>query len=251
VYKTVEHTLFLGKNVVFVPECPSTNDLAATLLPLASTVEGTIVITNHQTAGRGQRGNTWQTLPGQNLTFSLILKPTFLPVKDQFYLTVVTALGLHDFLKAKMLDVIQIKWPNDLLVNEKKICGILIENQVQNNVLASSIVGIGLNIMQEIFALSNATSLKLETGKNYSLSDEFQSLLSFLEARYLLLRQGKRNELLHDYLQVLYRINNRHSFKSKEIEFEGIIVGVDDIGRLQVSTTNGLRTFDLKEIQYL
>ncbi len=250
-YKTVEHTLFLGKNVVFVPECSSTNDLAATLLPLASTVEGTIVITNHQTAGRGQRGNTWQAAPVQNLTFSLILKPAFLPVKDQFHLTVVTALGLHDFLKAKRLERIQIKWPNDLLVNERKICGILIENQVQNNVLASSIVGIGLNIRQDIFTLPNATSLKLETGKDYSLSDEFQLLLSFLEARYLLLRQGKRNELLHDYLQVLYRINKGHSFRSKEIDFEGTIVGVDDIGRLQINTASGVRTFDLKEIQYL
>lgn len=250
-YKTVEHTLFLGKNVVFVPECRSTNDLAATLLPLASTVEGTVVITNHQTAGRGQRGNTWQAEPGQNLTFSLILKPAFLPVKDQFYLTVVTALGIHDFLKARGVEGIQIKWPNDLLVNEKKICGILIENQVQNNVLASSIVGIGLNIMQENFALPSATSLKLETEKNYFLSDEFQSLLSFLEVRYLVLRQGKRKELLHDYLQVLYRMNSRHTFKSQETEFEGTIIGVDDIGRLQVSTTNGVRTFDLKEIQYM
>ena len=250
-YKTVEHTLFLGKNVVFVPECPSTNDLAATLLPLASTVEGTVVITNHQTAGRGQRGNTWHAEPGQNLTFSLILKPTFLPVKDQFYLTVVITLGIYDFLKAKTLELVQIKWPNDILANEKKICGILIENQVQNRVITSSIVGIGLNVRQENFALSSATSLKKITGNNYSLVDEFQLLISFIEVRYLLLRQSKQNELLRDYLQVLYRINIKHNFKSQEAEFEGTILGVDSIGRLQVSTTTGVRTFDLKEIQYL
>ena len=250
-YKTVEHTLFLGKNVVFVPECPSTNDLAATLLPLASTVEGTVVITNHQTAGRGQRGNTWHAEPGQNLTFSLILRPTFLPVKDQFYLTVVITLGIYDFFKAKTLELVQIKWPNDILANEKKICGILIENQVQNRVITSSIVGIGLNVRQDNFAVSSATSLKKITGNNYSLIDEFQLLISFIEVRYLLLRQSKQNELLKNYLQVLYRINIKHSFKSQEAEFEGTILGVDSIGRLQVSTTTGVRTFDLKEIQYL
>jgi BirA family biotin operon repressor/biotin-[acetyl-CoA-carboxylase] ligase len=251
VYKTVEQTLFLGKNVVFVPECPSTNDLAASLLPLPSTVEGTVVITNHQRAGRGQRGNTWHAEPGQNLTFSIILKPTFLPVKEQFYLTVITALGIYDFLKTKLDDKIHIKWPNDILILEKKVCGILIENQVQKTALTSSIVGIGLNIGQENFSLPSATSLKKITGKSYSLQDEFQWLLSFIEARYLLLRHGKHHELLRDYLQVLYRINETHFFKNNDQEFEGAIEGVDAIGKLQIRTTEGIRTFDLKEIQFV
>jgi BirA family biotin operon repressor/biotin-[acetyl-CoA-carboxylase] ligase len=251
VYKTVTDTLFLGKNIVFVPECPSTNDLAATLLPLTSTVEGTVVITHHQTAGRGQRGNTWQAEAGQNLTFSLIVKPVFLPVKDQFYLTVATTLGIHDYLKAKGVEDVKIKWPNDVLAEGRKICGILIENQVQGSSLTSSIIGIGVNILQENFYAPSATSLKKITGEKYMLPAEFEALIAAIEVRYLKLRQGKRSELLQEYLQVLYQINERKNYRSLEEEFEGTIIGVDEIGKLQVSTTTGVRTFDLKEIQYM
>lgn len=250
-YKTVTDTLFLGKNIVFVSECPSTNDLAATLLQLPETVEGTVVITDNQTAGRGQRGNTWHAEAGQNLTFSLIVKPSFLPVKDQFYLTVATTLGIRHFLNAKGVENVKIKWPNDVLAGEKKLCGILIENQVQGSVLASSIIGIGLNVMQEQFSTPSATSMKKITGSKYELPVEFEHLIAALEVPYLKLRQGKRSELLHEYLQVLYQINEVKSYRSVDGEFEGTIVGVDAIGKLQVSTTTGVRTFDLKEIQYV
>lgn len=250
-YKTVTDTLFLGKNIVFVPECPSTNDLAATLLPLPSTVEGTVVITDNQTAGRGQRGNTWQAEAAQNFTFSLIVKPSFLPVKDQFYLTVVTTLGIHDFLKAKGVADVKIKWPNDVLAQGKKICGILIENQVQGTTLASSIIGIGLNMLQENFPVTSATSLKNITGDKYDLQVEFEQLMAVIEVRYLRLRQGKQSELLQEYLSALYQINQLRKYRSVKEEFEGTIIGVDAIGKLQVSTTTGVRTFDLKEIQYV
>lgn len=250
-YKTVTDTLFLGKNIVFVPECPSTNDLAATLLPLTSTVEGTIVITNNQTAGRGQRGNAWQAEAGKNLTFSLIVKPSFLPVKDQFYLTVATTLGIYDFLKIKGATDVKIKWPNDVLTGGKKICGILIENQVQGSTLASSIIGIGLNVLQENFISPSATSLKNITGKLYELSVEFAALIAAIEVRYLKLRQGQQAALLKEYLQVLYQIHEVKHYRSAGEEFEGTIMGVDAIGKLQVSTSTGVRTFDLKEIQYV
>lgn len=250
-YKTVTDTLFLGKNIVFVPECPSTNDLASTLLLLPTTVEGTVVITNNQTAGRGQRGNTWQTEANQNLTFSLIVKPSFLPVKDQFYLTVATTLGIQDFLKAKGVEDVKIKWPNDVLAGGKKVCGILIENQLQGSTLASSIIGVGLNVSQENFAVTTATSLKKVTGNEYVLSVEFGQLIAAIEVQYLKLRQGKRSELLQEYLRVLYQINEAKTYRSVDEPFEGTIIGVDAIGKLQVSTTTGVRTFDLKEIQYM
>lgn len=250
-YKTVEHTLFLGKNIVFVPQCPSTNDLAARLLEQSAVAEGTVVITDHQTSGRGQRGNSWVTEPRLNLTFSLILKPAFLSVAKQFFLTVVTTLAVYDFLKAKGVDGVRIKWPNDMLVADHKICGILIENQLKGNTLASSIIGIGLNILQEEFLIPSATSLKMVTGKSYNLSEEFGKLISLLESRYLLLRQGKQDELLQEYLQVLYRIHEEHSYQSRGEVFQGTIQGVDAIGKLQLATSTGIRTFDLKEIQYL
>lgn len=249
-YKTAEKTLFIGKNVVFVDQCPSTNDLANRLIP-TTVGEGTVVIANQQSAGKGQRGNSWESKAGQNLTFSIILRPGFLAINDQFFLTVVVALGVYDYLKSKGLQLVQIKWPNDLLVNEKKICGILIENQLQGGFIASSILGIGINILQEEFSINTATSLKNETKNDFSLPVEFDQVLSFLEKRYLQLRNNKRTDLLNDYLKGLYRINQPATYKSQDEHFIGTIQGVNAIGKLELLVNNEVRTFDLKEIQYV
>jgi BirA family transcriptional regulator, biotin operon repressor / biotin---[acetyl-CoA-carboxylase] ligase len=251
VYKTAEHTLFIGKNIVFVPECPSTNDLATRLAQQVAAIEGTVVITDSQTAGRGQRGNSWVSTANQNLTFSLILKPNFLSIKDQFLLNVFTSLAIRDYLTIKTSLGIHIKWPNDILVNEKKICGILIENQLQGTAFTSSIIGIGLNVLQKEFSIETATSLASLTHQQYELSDELNSLLSFIEARYLQLRQNRFAELLDDYLWNMYRIHQRHLFKSEDVVFEGMIIGINEIGKLKVDTDEGVKVFDLKEITYL
>jgi BirA family transcriptional regulator, biotin operon repressor / biotin---[acetyl-CoA-carboxylase] ligase len=251
VYKTAEHTLFIGKNIVFVPECASTNDLALRLLQTTPTTEGTIVITDSQTAGRGQRGNTWVAAAKQNLTFSLILKPTFLPIKDQFFLNVFTSLALRDYLKSKMAEEVQIKWPNDILVNRKKIAGILIENQLQGNVLSTTMVGVGLNVLQKEFSIATATSLASITNQLFELSTELHSLLSFLEARYMQLRQNRFTELLKDYLTNLYQIHQKHLYKYNDRVFEGTIIGIDEIGKLKMETPEGVKHFGLKEISYM
>lgn len=251
-YKTVEHTLFIGKTIVHVPTCSSTNDLATRLLQQSTSAEGTVVVTDHQTAGRGQRGNTWLTEPHQNLTFSVILKPSFLSVKDQFLLTIVTALSVYDYLMGKGVgDRVRVKWPNDLMVVDKKIGGILIENQVQGSFLLSSVLGIGLNINQDVFSIPTATSLKQLTNTMFNLPVEISQLLSFLEAHYLLLRQGRQEELLQKYLQVLYRINELHTYSIEDRLIEATIVGVDELGKLKLATSEGLKTCDLKEIRYV
>ena len=119
-YKIPANTLFTGKNLVFVPDCPSTNTLALEISQQSPVKEGTVVITDQQTAGKGQRGNTWEAEPRQNLTFSLILKPTFLAVNKQFYLNIVICLALKDYLRQKTSGPVHIKWPNDILVHQKK-----------------------------------------------------------------------------------------------------------------------------------
>lgn len=250
-YKTVENTLFTGKNVVFISSCTSTNDLALKLLQQSKVAEGTVVITNSQTAGRGQRGNQWQAEPGQNLTLSVILRPAFLQIKDQFYLTMVTALAVHDFLKSQLSTPAQIKWPNDILMRGKKLGGILIENQLQGNHLATSVVGIGLNINQKNFAFPTATSLSLLTQQTYALGDIFSALLSHLESRYLMLHGGKFEVLKQDYLQNLFQLNEVRTYQSKHGQFTGIIRGIDAWGKLVMETEQGLQHFDLKEIVFL
>ncbi|MFZ6011863.1 MAG: biotin--[acetyl-CoA-carboxylase] ligase [Bacteroidota bacterium] len=250
-YKIPANTLFLGKNLVFVPECHSTNDLALQLSQKPETPEGTVVITNHQTAGRGQRGNTWHAAPGMNLTFSVIVKPAFLALKDQFYLNMVTSLAVRDLLKNNIDSNIEVKWPNDVLINGKKVCGILVENQIHGSRFTNSVIGIGLNINQEEFALPTATSLALIRGQKVDLAGTLEILLANLESRYLQLRQQKLTLLKDDYLRALYWRNELHTFSSHDKTFEGVIRNVDDIGRLQVETDEGLRVFDLKEISYI
>jgi BirA family biotin operon repressor/biotin-[acetyl-CoA-carboxylase] ligase len=249
-YKIPANTLFVGKNLVFVPECHSTNTLAMDLSQLESSVEGTVVITDNQHGGRGQRGNRWVSQPGKNLTFSLILKPAFLRPDQQFRLTMVMSLAVADYVKGKVPDSIKIKWPNDVLVNERKICGILIENSLSGDTIQSAVVGIGLNINQVSFPNLNATSIKQETGKNYTLQNELPLLLQAIEERYVQLRDGRINLLENDYLTNLFRKGELHAFNTMNGALNGMIEGVDQRGRLILQTSEGKQFYDLKEISF-
>lgn len=239
----------MGKNIVFVPECHSTNTLASELCQKSSVAEGTLVITDNQVSGRGQRGNLWVSAPGTNLTFSLVLKPS-LSLADQFYLTIVTSLALHDLLSHMEIAEVKIKWPNDILTNEKKICGILIENSVSGNKIQHSIVGIGLNVNQQSFELATATSVAIQTNKTHALEETLHALLEKIEVRYLALRAGKKEELKRDYLHALYRRGEQHRFITAEGLLEGTMTDVSESGQLMVTTSRGTQLFNLKEISF-
>lgn len=214
-------------------------------------MEGTTVITHHQTAGRGQRGNIWFSEEGKNLTFSIILKPTVLPVKDQFYLNMAIALGVYDYLQDIFQDHVKIKWPNDILVKGKKVCGILIENQVSGQQIQHSIVGVGLNVNQENFFLENAASVRLLSGKEFQLEGVLESVLEKIESRYLLVREQLLDTLSIAFTEVMYWLGEQHVFSTRGVEFTGMVMGVDEIGRLKIQTNQGLKTFGVKEVEYL
>ncbi len=257
-YKIPANTLFMGKNLVFVPECPSTNTLALEIGQQSPAKEGTVVITDHQTAGKGQRGNTWDAEPSQNLTFSLILRPGFLPVNKQFYLNIVISLGLYNYLKEKTSDPVYIKWPNDILVHGKKVSGILVENQLKGMQISNTIAGIGFNLNQKVFASSSAISLSQVIGTTLDRHEELPLLLGHIESRYLQLRQacmaapsGDYQPLMDDYLAALYRRHEKHLFSANGALFEGTIHDIDEWGKLRVETSNGFRSFGIKEISYV
>jgi BirA family biotin operon repressor/biotin-[acetyl-CoA-carboxylase] ligase len=250
-YKILANTLFTGQRLVFVPECHSTNSLASELASKTNLPEGTVVITSHQTAGRGQRGNTWETSAGMNLTFSVLMKPVFLSVKNQFSLTLMTSLAIADFLKAQAIEAVTIKWPNDILVGKKKICGILIENSVQKEFIQQSIIGIGLNINQAEFTVSTATSMANATGKNFDLNQLLNTLLENLEQRYLQLRAGKLPALKNEYLDTLFGRGELRTFLSQGKKIEGIIEDVNENGELLVSVDSKQFKYSLKEITFL
>jgi BirA family transcriptional regulator, biotin operon repressor / biotin---[acetyl-CoA-carboxylase] ligase len=241
----------MGKNLVYVPECHSTNTLASELCQLTSAMEGTIVITDNQTKGRGQRGNSWLSDPHKNLTFSLIVLPTFLRPIDQFNLTIAISLALRDFLTHRISGDINIKWPNDILINGKKVCGILIENTLSRDTIHYSIVGIGLNVNQDSFLLETATSMKAIALHDFNLSDEWSLLCEFLERRYLQLRAGRIEELKSDYLSCLFGKGELRRFIDATGETQGVIEGIDQQGKLLIDTQAGIKTYDLKEIRFI
>lgn len=250
-YKIPANTLFIGKNLVYVPECHSTNTLASDLCQRASTVEGTVIITDNQTKGRGQRGNSWVSDAHQNLTFSMILKPAFLKPADQFNLTITISLALRDFLTQRLSSIVKIKWPNDIMVDGKKVCGILIENTLAGDAIQYSIAGIGLNVNQHSFLIETATSMKEVAGHDFKLQDEFEGLLQFLENRYLQLRSGKIEVLKSDYLSSLYGRGELRKFDDAMGEFDGVIKGITQQGKLIIETQSGIKSYDLKEIRFI
>jgi BirA family biotin operon repressor/biotin-[acetyl-CoA-carboxylase] ligase len=254
-YNIPNDTLFVGKNLIELPSCQSTNDEAAALLNQQPNVaEGSLIVTPQQTGGRGQRGNTWLAVHGQNITCSFILKPTFLLAQQQFALNVVAALAIAEMLQTVYgVPQVQIKWPNDVYVADQKIAGILIENSLQGNKIVHSIVGIGLNVNQTAFDAPNATSLQLQTAQTYDTDAVLSHLCSSLEKQYMLLRGNQYNVLKTKYLAQMYRRGENALFLevANNTTFAGEIIGFNDLGQLAIRTAEQLRYFSFQEVRYL
>jgi BirA family biotin operon repressor/biotin-[acetyl-CoA-carboxylase] ligase len=250
-YKILANTIFLGKDVLFLPECHSTNDMAMQRIRQGLAKEGSVVICHHQTHGRGQRGNNWESHPGENLTFSLILEPNFLDVSEQFYLNMMVSNAIRKLLQ-DYLPELKVKWPNDLVLSGVgKLGGILIENVVGSGGWEYAVVGIGLNINQTSFSVSSACSLASVTGSQFDLQEILRLLVIQLEQGYLSLKKRKMSEIKSDYLHHLYLMGEWRQFSAEGVEFLGKIMGIEPTGGLIVQLQNGdLRTFGLKEINF-
>ena len=250
-YKIPANTLFIGKVVEYMPSCHSTNDRAREMLAKPDTTEGTVVITDHQTAGKGQRGNSWFSAEGMNLTFSVVLKPNFLDVSRQFYLNMISSLAVMKTVKHFVPDLnAQVKWPNDVLIDAQKTCGILIENGIKKNRLEYSIVGIGLNVNQNAFGLDRAISMAKASGQLFSLQQVMDHLLHQLEGLYLSLKAGKYAEIKESYLQNLIGYRQQRKYRA-EFLFDAHIVDVLDSGKLKLNTGRGDELFDFKEVEFV
>ncbi len=249
------NTLFVGKVVHHFDQLPSTNDHAWHLLEQGRPPEGTAVRTDYQTAGKGQRGNVWEVLPGLNLTLSVIFYPHFLSAARPFLLSQMTALAVRDTVVLHLPPHVgvHVKWPNDVLLAGKKVAGILIRNMLSSSKIQASVVGIGLNVNQLDFPphLARATSLAAATGHDLDLDELCHDLYRQLEQRYLQLKSGQEARIRRDYLSALYGYQERRRFRTPEGEvFDGLIAGVRENGRLIIDTPMGRRYFDLKEVAF-
>ena len=250
--KIAPNTLFTGQQLIYLPQCDSTNTYAQELLIKNKATEGCVVITDAQTQGRGQRGTSWEAEPGKNITLTLILKPYFLIAQHQFYLNICISLAVLDLVRRYVYNQpeLKLKWPNDIYYGNKKIGGILIQNSVSGQFLQHSLIGIGLNINQISFAAPGASSLALVTGQDYYLPDLVKTLLEGLESRYLQLMQGKTEKQKTEYLANLYWYQEEHIFRIAGELVTGKISGIDLAGRLGVQLGNKVQHFGLKEITF-
>ncbi|AXO80173.1 biotin--[acetyl-CoA-carboxylase] ligase [Olleya aquimaris] len=230
----------------------STNRFMRNLSLESSVQDFTTVVTSTQSKGRGQMGSAWQSESFKNLTFSVYKGFKQFEFEDQFKISMAVSLAIIKALETLQIPKLSIKWPNDILSANKKICGILIENVIKQSHIVSSIVGVGLNVNQLKFKdLPQAGSLKLITGLNYDLDEILHLILKHLEIQLKLL-ENDTSALKNNYESYLFRKEKPSTFKSDEGLFSGIIKGVSNEGLLKVMIEDQeLKTFDLKTIKLL
>ena len=243
------NTLFFGQHIIKLDEIGSTNNYTSEFLRHNVMQEGAVVLAKSQVSGKGQRGNVWQSNPNENLTFSVFIKPNFIPIANQFILNKWVSISLVEMLSDFGINT-KIKWPNDIYAGNKKIAGILIENSVSSKI-NHSIVGIGLNVNQLDFnELPHAISMRNQTSKHYNLEVVLACLCKKLEQNYLKLKAGI-SVLNNVYLDNLYRFNVPANYKDINGKFVGKTIGISPTGELQIEREGGVKSYVFKEVEFL
>lgn len=239
-------------HLIKVNATDSTNSFAREMFKDNPQLPVTVIVANEQLQGRGQRGTTWKSQPGKNLTFSVIFPKPSISVSRQFLLSAVVSTALVEALKKYNIPKLKVKWPNDIMTANFKIGGILIENVVAEGNLLASIIGIGLNVNQTNFnGLSTAASLKLVTGQYFDLGEVLQVILEKLGEELEILNELHSEKIFQIYKQNLFRIKMPSTFQLPDkTMFTGIIENVSLTGKLIVRVEDDvLKEFDLKEVK--
>ena len=245
----------IGAQLLYYETLASTNVYALEYISKNSPKEGLVVYTYNQTAGLGQYGREWHSAPGKNLAMSVVLKPDSLNPSKQFMLSMFASISLNNVLASTLNKKVRIKWPNDILVKENKIAGILIQNVISNRKIKYCVIGIGVNVNQENFPKfkRSATSCKLETGDSYSRVKLRSAIIDELNKHYdMFKKEDNFKSLREKYLIQLYGIDQELQFKHKLTGaiFKGIIRSIDEFGRLIVEVNGKNKLYNLREITY-
>lgn len=245
--------------LVVLEETDSTNQYISQLCNdlKEDVAEFTTVAAEFQTSGKGQRGNSWEVEKGKNLLFSLVLYPTFLEAHHQFILSQIVSLAIKEEL-SRWSDDITIKWPNDIYWKEKKICGILIENDLTGHHIGRSIAGIGININQEAFHSDapNPVSLKQISGKEHDRHEILSHILRRIEIYYKGLQLENfatySAEINARYARSLFRRRGFHLYQDAGGQFLARLLRVESDGRFVLEDENGQeREYLFKEVQHI
>ena len=229
-------------------EVDSTNNIAKGLSPQVG--EAILITTDYQTAGRGQRGNTWEALPGKNLLFSLVIKPDSISASEQFVICELISVALSHVLSAYTEDI-RIKWPNDIYYRDQKLGGILIEHDLCGTDLSRTIIGIGLNVNQAHFESDAPNPVSLVQILGHEINRE--ELLQAICKEYLALLHTYERESLHiRYNTLLYRLNTPAPYCDAQGEFSATLRKVERDGRLILEDERAtLRSYLFKEVAYV
>jgi BirA family transcriptional regulator, biotin operon repressor / biotin---[acetyl-CoA-carboxylase] ligase len=228
----------------------STNLHASDLLSGKKLSEPTVIISDYQSKGKGQGGNTWESGASQNLLFSIVVFPPKIKVKEQFYFSKIAAISISEML-SKHLSSNLIKWPNDILVNKLKISGILIENTLKSEFLGSTVIGIGINVNQTDFSVP-ATSFKKETGKEFDRMKLLNDFLDVFHYWYEILVSRDFAQIDMEYYKKLYGFQQWLKFSWGGVEFEAFIEGVEVDGYLVLKARdNKIFKFGFREVEFL
>lgn len=238
-------------NVIKVSATESTNDFLKQLLQINNPLNWTVIWTQNQTNGKGQRGSNWISEVGKNLTFSILIKNSVPEITQLFYLNQLVSVAILEVLTKINIPNLSIKWPNDILSDNKKIAGILIENSIKKNKKIDSIIGIGLNVNQENFInLPKASSLFNITNTNFDLNFLLNQIVNQIQNNF---QNCKNTILIQKYLSKLYKINTPATFQNIDNEkFTAIIRNISPIGELILEIENNqFKSYNLKEITLL
>ena len=240
--------------IIWLEEVDSTNSYLKNLLLDAHLPEGMVVAADYQSRGRGQMGNSWFSSKGLNLLFSLLIYPDFISVKEQFVISEMFALAVKHTLDS-FADGISIKWPNDIYHNDRKIAGILIENNIQGDRIKNTVIGAGINLNEEAFpeTLPNPVSLRQITGKEYDRKEVLRLLLDEFFTRYEVSKKGDFRPIYNEYMQGLYRAEGYHRFEDANGIFLGRISCVMPSGHLvlRLPDSEEERMYAFKEVKFL
>lgn len=244
---------YLKSLTIYSESVESTNDELRKRASKEDLPNLTCFITDNQTAGKGQVGNKWESEPNKNLTFSVLLHPTSLPILKQFLLSKMVSVAITQALEHYIPEV-SIKWPNDIYVGDKKICGILIENSIMGDKIHQSIIGIGLNVNQTTFISDapNPISIQMATEKELDLDEVFHHIMDQIEIRFAQLMAGCTNTITHIYFDKLYRREGYFKYKDENGVFMAKIEEVKDLGFMVLKRQDGtLSEYSFKEVEFV
>ena len=242
---------------IHLTETTSTNTIARQKLPFCSS-SLLLVTSDYQTAGRGQRGNIWESVPRKNLLFTLALHPTFVKASEQFIICELISVTLCEVLRHYATDI-YIKWPNDIYYHDNKLCGILIEHDIEGSNLSHTFIGVGLNVNQEHFTSDAPNPISLRQILGHDIDRE--ALLNALTDRFIELYQDYLSapdaaawcRTLHArYNTLLYRLNTPSLYNDAGGRFCATLRNVELDGRLYLEDEQGtLRSYLFKEVAYV